>query len=364
MFLYTDSMDFHADHADMYKEGWIITDHTDVIPSTSGGRFGAGSVRTENDATYAAIQRPIKTAGQTVFVQAAFRVDYVEEYSLTHPFMVFRNIPNNTSSTSDIIAELKLRPNGALVVEDAKSPVDYVGTTKGGIIKTQIWHYIEVMVLSDPSDGIIQIRMDGVDVFYADGLDTSGFGSGGGSDDVRSVQFLGASWNPSYGVTWDDIVILDDAGLAPHNGFLGDVRIYPLIVNGDTGEANWSLSSGSNGYELINDTIPGGDDDDGTYIYSGNVGDKSSFDLETLSDNMEQIYGVVSVVSARKDGAGTNIRMRPYLQTTLSDNNGSPFVWATDYQVFRDYWGRNPDTGDLWLQAELDTLKLGVEVIS
>jgi hypothetical protein len=344
--VFMDGLDNYTTDADLTAGGWYSTNPGSTTPSTTSGRWGTGGVRLVYEDS---IRRTISMTGSTIICQFAFKHDDILAATNERILRMWNGGITGICLTLDFTAA------GVIRAGDTNGAV--VGSSSAGVIRSGVWQFLEVKAVIS-NTGSITVKIDGQQVINATSVDTQP----GVATDVDAIFFAGASENASDGVTFDDIVIMDGSG-TKLNDFIGDSRISPLLPNADTATADWALSAGLNGYDLINDTMPGGHDGDGTYIYSNTVSEKSLFDLENLSTNPETIHAVSVNVAAKKSDSGTRT-MRAYLDSNGTTDNGSAWSIATSYEIWRYYWDTDPNTSLAWLIAGINALKVGVEVVS
>src|SRR5690606_21555592 len=99
------------------------------------------------------------------------------------------------------------------------------------------------MLLTFGNPGTVEIRVNGVTVF----LDTTQ----NLSNSIDVVQIGPQTGGTSLvAFAFDNLFIYDETGTT-HNDFLGDRTVFTLFPSADTGDADWTLSSGSDGFDLI-----------------------------------------------------------------------------------------------------------------
>jgi hypothetical protein len=347
--LFTDGFDLYSAVADLEAAGWVINTPGNVLVQTTGGRFGDGAIKVQDNLGPPYLSRPVNIDANRIFVQFACKVENLSA-ATDEAWILFLN-----NSGQDQVCRLMLQVNGSIQVEDAAGAV--IGTTAAGVIQGGIWHYMEFEVVSNGSTGSIIIMIDETQVLNETGLDTSITAT-----DVDEVRFFSGSNSATEGTVYDDVIVLDDAGTSPHNDSMGDLRITTLLPNADVaGEADWDLSTGSNGYELIDEAVPGDHDGDGTYIYDETAGGRSLFEFENLPIDPHQVLGVTVATQARKDDAGT-INMRTVMNSNSVIDNGGLYSPSTDYQTVRQIRERDPDGAGLFDKTAVDALKVGVEI--
>jgi hypothetical protein len=125
------------------------------------------------------------------------------------------------------------------------------GSTDGPVLVANAYNHIEWKVFSDAASGTIEVRVNGVVVLDLDGLNTDGADiaqfvlgglSGGSGDNVSTTPY------------WKDLVLWDTTG-SEVNDFQGSVAVHDLLPDGDDA-LNWTPSTSSTGFNLIDDNSP------------------------------------------------------------------------------------------------------------
>lgn len=182
------------------------------------------------------------------------------------------------------------------------------------LVVASAWNHIEIQVYSHATAGWVRVAVNGVHRFQAENLDTlydsSGivsvcqtqpyYGTSAGvypgdfyMDDYRLYDFSGTA---ATDTDWCPTV--DGAGIGTN--YIGELQGMLCLATADTAEADWSKSTGSNGYALIGKATP----DDSTYIYSTAVDDLSEFTLTDLPAEITYIRGLDFHSRLSKSDAG------------------------------------------------------------
>ena len=174
----------------------------------------------------------------------------------------------------------------------------------------------------------------------------------GGSTNFDSVYPEG----PGGGATGyiDDLYICDGTG-GVNNGFLGAVRIYSGTPVADSTPLDWTTSTGTTHYVLVNEIPP----DNGTTFVSDNVvGDQDQYLHATGSPPVgDKILAVQHCIDLNLAESGS--------RQVSSCINGTPHGAATITTTFHIYtqpYDVNPVTGTSWKIADFATLPIGVDV--
>lgn len=167
------------------------------------------------------------------------------------------------------------------------------------VIGAGAYQYIELYAKASNTVGAIEIRVDEVTVLNLTGIDTVNSANVEFSQDGFGHGALNAG---SPIIDFADFYCNDNVadGSACDN-FLGDVKSGCLMVNADTAQADFTLSSGVSGYALLDEVGP----NDGDYIDTAASTAESDFELQGGPANLSEILTVRPFVRAMKDDAGT-----------------------------------------------------------
>jgi hypothetical protein len=139
----------------------------------------------------------------------------------------------------------------------------------------------------------------------------------------------------------------DGAGKA--TGYIGELQVWPLFPNGDTAQADFLKSTGTEGFPLINEHTPS----DADYIYSLAAGDLSEFDLDDLPVEITYIRGLGIHQRLSKADAGaamSQVGMKSVVAT--SDADERPVTVEPTY--WRDAIDVDPNSDARWTRESLN----------
>lgn len=254
------------------------------------------------------------------------------------PIMVWRNAGNG------IILCIRITTTGALEVRRGAYEAGTLLVTSDPVIVTGAWQHIEAKAVIDSSAGSIEVRVDGVPV-----IDESSINTGSGT--VAQVSIDQHSISTSLAKTYyvKDFAVWDGSG-SFNNDFLGTGQVITMAPDGDV-SFNWGASTGTTGYNLINEAVP---DDDSSYIYADDTPPAAStFSLEDLPPDVTSVKAIMPLVRSKKtDGGDGNLQVGIV-------SNGTPGLGADrpitpTYTFWYDVFETDPDTGAAWLPAAVD----------
>jgi len=244
-------------------------------------------------------------------------------------------------SNSDMVS-ISVIANGQIVAErGGPGSGTVLGTSTGPAIFQDTWFFLEVEAVRNASTGSVLVKVNGNTVLNITGANT-------GANDFNSWR-VGMSVSGGWQI--DDLYVTDGATL-------GECRIETLRPSADTAQKDWTASTGSDNYAMVDEPTFNGDTD---YIKAATVGNKDEYDLGDLSFNPATIFAVQTVIAARKDDATTR-GVRAYLNSSSSVANGAARDVGASYLQYADIFTTDPNTAAAWTQSGVNAAKIGIEV--
>ena len=208
------------------------------------------------------------------------------------------------------------------------------------------YHHFEGKAKIDNTTGYCEIRINEVTVLNLTGIDTQATANAECSQfRVMSSQQLAD--HVELTMDLDDAFVWDDDASDPENtiiDFVGDKGCYYLPVDADTTEADWLLSAGVTGYELLDETTV----NTGDYIYDNTGVARSLFGVAALPANVAEVLAMQPVLYARKEESGTvtlrgGVHVNGQESYTPDNSPSTEYAYMTPGPKTID-----PDTGAAW----------------
>lgn len=240
--------------------------------------------------------------------------------------------------------------DGSISVRTGGTGGAAVATFPGAFAGT-VWNGWTFKVLIHDTTGEVHIRKDGAasDTFSATGINTRG----GSSNNYANTITLGGL-SAGSASRFDDLAVYSADGAAP-NDWLGDRRVETLVPNADTAQKDFSRSTGTNNFALVDELPQNGDTD---YVFSSTVGAKDLYSFGSMSSTPQSIDAVQAVMLARKTDAGTrNAQLRVKSGGTEVGGVDTPLASTYQYQTRLDL--TDPNTGVAWTQAAVNAIQAG-----
>lgn len=222
------------------------------------------------------------------------------------------------------------------------------------LIPARAYSHLEFKVGIDDSAGYCEVRLNGVTIMNLTGIDTRATGAAAETSQW-AVASAGADGGGVPFADFCDFIFSDDAG-AHNPDFVGDQKVYWLPPDSDTAQADWTPSTGSTSYGVIDEAPP----NDADYLSLAATTGKTNVGCADLPADVVSVSAVIPTIRSWKDDAGVCDLAPGILQgATYDSGSGQPQTTAPNYyhQVFEV----DPVSGVPFTPAEVNSLKLVLE---
>ncbi len=204
------------------------------------------------------------------------------------------------------------------------------------------WHSIEAEVEISDTTGRVTVYVDGVSVLNLTSQDTR-------NGAPTTVDTLGLASHGSGGANVDiDDLWVEYSGTKPTKL----LRVETIRPNADGATLNWTPSTGSSHFAVVDDTTVSEAD----YLQASVVGDVDELSLGNLSSTPTLIKTVNAIGYAKRtDATARSIALGVKSGATNSD--GANFALAATTTRFDRRMDVDPDTSAAWLGAAVDALQ-------
>jgi len=263
----------------------------------------------------------------------------------------------NTGNGDDILQilnalDLETDASGKIYVKRGSTTLGASGDagTEVNVFGDDAWHYIELKVVIDSVAGSWELRVDGVE---------SASGSGVNTGTAASAIDFELDYYDQY---IDDVYICDGDGTA-NNDFIGPAFVEGLLPTSDGNSSDWTPSSGTDNYVLIDENPS---DLDGTDNVSTTTQDaKDTYGYADLTSSPDLIRGLQVNTDARKlTVANQDLANVTRSGTTESDSVAETVTDETDFKTVVAVFEQDPDTSAAWTQAGVNAAEFGIKKTS
>lgn len=327
----------------VYATAGFATLVTDPDVNATGTVIQIGPTNSEDQP----IRKVLLTARQTTGIACRMWMDDLPASSGMGPMIQFMDV----NATPHIT--LSVRTTGQIFVTRGGFSGTVLGESSGPVLVANAWQHIEIKTKIHATLGTVEVRVDGVPKITLTGQNTAN----SGILTTAQVAFngkatgLGASINAYI----KDFITWDDQG-SSNNDFLGTCQVVTLTPNGDN-SFNWTASTGTTGYNLIDEAPP---NDDTDYISADNTPPAaSSFNLTNLPVDVTSVKGLMTMVRARKtDGGDGNVQVS--MLSSASTANGADRPITVAYTYWMDVFETDPATSGAWTPVAVDASKIKI----
>lgn len=198
------------------------------------------------------------------------------------------------------------------------------------------------------SSGVLQAKVNNVTVIN----ETYDLSAHSGIDKIQIGQ-IDASVTWGYGACAIDNVIIGTGG------WPGDLQIGRLPVDGDGTTSQWTPSTGSDHYALLDETPVSSDD----FVSTNTVDQVDQWTVPDMGFGVNNIYGIAVVTNNQVEGSPTPQHMSHVVRTGGTDYIGTSIEVPSDGAVMT-VWATNPNTAAAWTQSEVQGSEIGVKSLT
>lgn len=249
-------------------------------------------------------------------------------------------------------------PSGAINITNGFTG-STIASTPAGILHTGNYQFVEIFWIIHSSAGQITIRVNGVQVLNATGINTKV-----GSTSAWDTFSLLGNANASHYI--DDLYVLDDYddGKTPAtNTFLGDCRVEYLRPTADGNYVGqWTVVGGGSQYQAVDKN----NDPSGTsvYIKSATPGQLATDVYADTSVGTGTVFNVGVNTLVSKDNSGPRT-VKNVVRNAGSDGLGASYSPNQTSPVFnRDSFDRDPSSGNGWTISTVNSAEFGVKLVT
>lgn len=241
----------------------------------------------------------------------------------------------------DDVTDLQVKRGGSTVIASAND-----------VLTADQWHYIEWEISFHDSTAHTKVWVDGTEEINETSLDTLVNSNG-----VHRGRFGGQGIvdAPSSKSMLDDLYIINDQG-SEFNERLGkDTRVYISYPTADASPNEWTPSTGSDHYALV-DENPQSESD---YLDGDTTGEEELFIMQDYTGSGREVVACMPEAVCILTAAGSeNVKMR---YEAVSGSN-IPITSAVDNKAAREI-RTTDDSSDPLDKAKFNAMDLGFEYV-
>lgn len=251
--------------------------------------------------------------------------------------------------SGDIVVYIWVQQNGSIVVRGLVSgSFSNVADTVNPVITPNAWNHYEM--IHNDGTGAGELRLNGVQILTWTGVDTG--------QQLELVNFSRRSGTGTGVRAYiKDLVVWDGTG-SQNNSAAGTVIVRTLVPNADETLGGWTTSSGSTGFNLIDETDP----DDNDYIQADDTPPAAcEFDLTNLPPDITSIRAVIPVIRTRKTDGGDGTIQTGVTANGTDYDNGAEHPTTTAFTYYFDVSEIDPADSNPWTPLDVDAMRLRID---
>ena len=327
-------------------------DHTGTTSAILETKYALANV-------FGVVTTPVRTGSGAVTLYGTSYTLLTRPLAATGGFVI--GVAVRRTATSSSIDWWQVRENATTHLTLAHDGAGHLQVKRGStvlatgtaVIPLNSWVYIEFKGVIHDTAGSYEVRIDGVPQpeLTASGVDTRNGGTTGQWDRVLLGGFDQTS---TY---YDDYYICDLSGPAPHNDFLGAVRVETLLPQtGNGSNTGLTPSTGTDHGALVDENPPNTTD----YNGSPTVGAKDTYNYPSLALS-GAILGIQTNLYVNKSDS-TPRQVCAVVRAGGVDYDGASVSPLTSFSYFSELRALNPATGLAWTPADIAALEVGMKV--
>jgi hypothetical protein len=318
----------HMTAAQATLKGW-----SNSPTSVSAGRFG-GQCAHADTAGATAATKTLPSTYTTLFVGFAWQTATIGAKDI----LVLK-------SGATLTFRIGITAGGLLRILNSSGTTIATGTT---VLAPSTWYYIEAEAVINGASGTATAHLNGA----AEIAQTTG--------NFGSVALDGINYTSGgAGVVsqFDDIYACDTT-TSVNNSFIGDSKVTTLFPTGDATYSQWTPSTGTAHWSLVDETTPDGDT---SYVSDSTVGHIDSYTTGGVAAS-DSVSGIQTVHYARKDDAATR-QIAPFIRQASTDYVGTTDTLASSYLFYTQLYNLDP-AGSSWTSTNVNADEFGTKEIA
>jgi hypothetical protein len=322
--------------AKLTARGW-----SSASASMTTGRFTSpGSAPAQACRPTTGITKLLPAAAGTLI--AGFAVKFTTFNGAANDFFAFR------TGTVTNIARVGVNASNQIIVRNVGGTTIATGAT---VLTSGVWYYVEVKIFVNGASGTCEVHLNGAAEI------ASTVGNFGSTNMDNFTMLPSAATNTDF----DDMYCLDTTGAAPRNTFLGDVRVGTIMPTADGAHSQFTPSSGSAHFSLVNEVSGTFPDGDTSYVSDATPGDYDTSVFEDI-DGGATVLAVQASAYARKDDA--NVRqIADVVRQSGTDHDGATVTLASSYTYYSHIWNQDGAGAD-WTAAAVNAAEFGIKCVA
>lgn len=352
--LYMDGFEHYTSATDMAIGQYLSTSANPCRWSASNALLNTTTFRTtQPGGTSKSLQMPGNTyfsclkipISTNLFAGFNFRVD---SFPTSVGFFFFTTTADTRAATTGV--QIYYNTDGSITCSRLNNG-GILFTTLPNTIIANTWYYIELNVVFSLT-GSIELKIEGLTVGSATGVDTKGGIAGAGYTYITYAGGFGGSTH-----FFDDIYVCDNTGTT-NNTNLGPMNVYTLFPAAAGTTTTLTPVGAANNWDCVNETNV---DNNTTYVQTSTAAEIDYYNVSNLPVTPTSVYGVnVGSMSCKGNYGSRYVRNKVKLGASIVNGATSDQLVYLNYRKMEDLLETKPG-GGAWTAADVDAVEIGIE---
>lgn len=249
---------------------------------------------------------------------------------------------------SGIMGSLEIGTDGLLKLYSGNSAT-LLGTSSNSV-PIQSWFVIELHLKIHDTTGIATLRLNGAEEITFAG-DTK-------STDDSEISYFRPNWPGAvfgFGDQFVDDIIFNDLNGSVNNSWPNGLKIALLKPTADGNHKEWTPSTGSDNYALVDELPPVIAD----FLAAGSNGLRDTYVMEDCPEGMGPIAAVIPSYWGQKSGTPACENLKRLMRIGGSDYAGANLAVPTSFSLIQEVLETSPATSNPFTVSEMNGMEFG-----
>ncbi len=282
--------------------------------------------------------------------------------SLTEAYMRFRFKTDNFTPNSSMAYYPSFSSGSSQIIWLSTNQTYYMKiNTSGGVLASgsrlmtnDTWYILEMYLKIDDTVGRFVLKINGItDIDFTGDTKPSSYTS------FNRLIFYGGANFVGFPTLYIDDIAINDTNGTEDNSWCGDGRVERLFPNADGDMLEWTPSSGSVHYTMV-DEVP--EDEDSTFVYTSASMKQDMYQLSTYTPTNKSIRRVWAEARAKDfSSQGKSIKIGVKTGSSVNLSASATVLESEPYgRIYGDVYTAG-SSGSGWTSDELNVLQFVVE---
>jgi len=340
----------HIDSFDLYGTSQILNRYTSTLLGANASvtiQSGQGRQSQSLRISHASGGTSTVALTKTIDSQSTWSTHFgmkTTTFASQRDFLSFRD-------AGSIQVELLINTDGTI---SATRNGTVLGTTSLSL-SINVYYHIQCKVVIHDTTGSVLIKINNAEALNLTSIDTKNTANATANQIYLGNNRLSVN---SYTMDIDDLIITDGTGSSPYNGLMGDKRVDAALCNGDGSTTEFTLSTGSSHFALLDENPPVTTD----YAESSTVNHVELLTFPDLPTLTSATVDAVQILMFANNPEGGGRTIAGHVKSSAATATGSGFALTVGATYYADIFTQDPNTAGAWTQTTVNAAEFGAKI--